>query len=106
MPVETRPYDPARYLTSEEAIAAYLDEARRTGDASFIEHAEAVVARAPVGPTMRASGKPTASRTCPTISPPCWKEGWTSCGTGSRKMATTSSARHRRRRATVTRRTG
>ena len=46
MPVETRPYDSARYLDSDEAIAAFMDEAFLTGDAAFITRALGVAARA------------------------------------------------------------
>jgi DNA-binding phage protein len=43
--VETRPFDPATYLDSEEAIAAYLADARMDGDKALADAAE-VVARA------------------------------------------------------------
>jgi probable addiction module antidote protein len=46
MPLETFPYDSARYLDSDEAIEAYMDEAFLTGDVTFITHAFGVVARA------------------------------------------------------------
>ena len=46
MPVETRPYDSARYLDSDEAIAGYLEGAFETEDAAFIAHAFGIVARA------------------------------------------------------------
>jgi probable addiction module antidote protein len=46
MPVETRPYDSARYLDSDNAIAAFMDEAFQTGDAAFITRALGVAARA------------------------------------------------------------
>jgi probable addiction module antidote protein len=46
MPLETRPFDPAAYLDSEEGIAAYMDEALDTGDAAFIADALGVIARA------------------------------------------------------------
>jgi len=46
MPVETRPYDSARYLDSDEAIAAFMEAAFETGDSAFITHAFGVVARA------------------------------------------------------------
>jgi probable addiction module antidote protein len=46
MPVETRPYDSARYLDSDEAVAGYLEGAFETGDPAFIAHAFGVVARA------------------------------------------------------------
>jgi probable addiction module antidote protein len=44
--LELTPYDSAAYLDSEEAIAAYLDEAFRDGDLAMITHALGVVARA------------------------------------------------------------
>jgi len=44
--VETRPYDSARYLDDDETIAAYMDEAFKTGDAAFITLALGTVARA------------------------------------------------------------
>lgn len=43
--METRPFDPAEYLDSEEAIAAYLADAR-AGDAEEIAHAANVADRA------------------------------------------------------------
>jgi len=46
MPVETRPFDPARYLNSDEACAAYMTEALETGDPACIYDALGVVARA------------------------------------------------------------
>lgn len=46
MPVETRPFDPAAYLDSEEAIGAFLSEALESDDAGFIADAIGVVARA------------------------------------------------------------
>ena len=53
--METLPFDPAEYLDSEEAIAAYLDDARQDGDEATARAAE-VVTRARrrmdlVGPT-------------------------------------------------------
>jgi probable addiction module antidote protein len=39
-------YDPAEDLTSEEAIAVFLQEAFTSGDAAYIAHAFGVVARA------------------------------------------------------------
>jgi probable addiction module antidote protein len=45
MPVKTRPFDPAAYLDSEEAIAAYLTEALASNDPGFIADALGVVAR-------------------------------------------------------------
>ena len=46
MAVLTRPFAPAEYLDSDEAIAAYMNEALETGDVSFIADALGVVARA------------------------------------------------------------
>jgi len=43
--LETRPFDPADYLDSEEAIAAYLADAR-AGDAEELARAIEVAARA------------------------------------------------------------
>jgi DNA-binding phage protein len=43
--VDTRPFDPAQYLDSEEAIAAYLADAGADGDTALSDAAE-VVARA------------------------------------------------------------
>ena len=44
--VETRPFDPTRYLDSDEAIAGFLEDAFETSDAVFITHALGVVAKA------------------------------------------------------------
>ena len=46
MPLETRPYDSARYLDSDEAIAEYVTDAFESGDAAVIAHALGVAARA------------------------------------------------------------
>jgi probable addiction module antidote protein len=46
MPLETRVFDPARYLDSDEARAAYMTEALETGDPVFIGDALGVIARA------------------------------------------------------------
>ena len=46
MTIETRPFDPAVYLDSPEALLAYLDGAFADGDASEIADALGVVARA------------------------------------------------------------
>ena len=43
---ETRPFDPAEYLDSPEAIAAYLEGALSDGDTAEIADALGVVARA------------------------------------------------------------
>ena len=39
-------FDPTEGLTSEEAIAGFMGEAFKTGDASYIAHALGVLARA------------------------------------------------------------
>jgi len=39
-------FDPAEDLDSQEAIAAFMDEAFKTGDAGYIAHAVGIVARA------------------------------------------------------------
>lgn len=46
MPLETREFDGANYLDSEDAIAAYLADATENGDANELAHALGVVARA------------------------------------------------------------
>jgi probable addiction module antidote protein len=46
MTIETRPFDPAAYLVSPNAILAYLDGAFADGDAGEIADAPGVVARA------------------------------------------------------------
>jgi probable addiction module antidote protein len=46
MPVETRPYDSARYLDNDESIAGYLESAFETDDPAFVTKAFGVVARA------------------------------------------------------------
>ncbi len=46
--METRPFDPAEYLDSEEAIAAYLADARAYGGQELSDAVE-VVARARAG---------------------------------------------------------
>jgi probable addiction module antidote protein len=43
---KTRPFDPAEYLSDDEAIAAYIEEALEIGDSAFIADALGVVARA------------------------------------------------------------
>lgn len=40
------PFDPAEGLTSEDSIAAFMEEAFRTEDVGYIAHALGVVARA------------------------------------------------------------
>ncbi|KIV67548.1 putative antitoxin [Rhizobium sp. UR51a] len=42
----TRDYDAARYLDSDEALAAYIADATENGDAQELAHALGVVARA------------------------------------------------------------
>ncbi len=46
MTLETRPFDPAAYLDSDEARAAYMTEALETDDPAFIADALGVIARA------------------------------------------------------------
>jgi probable addiction module antidote protein len=46
MTVETRPFDPAVYIETPEAAAAYMDDALATGDSAFITDALGVLARA------------------------------------------------------------
>lgn len=46
MPLETRPFDPAAYLDSDAARAAYMTEALETNDPAFIADALGVIARA------------------------------------------------------------
>jgi probable addiction module antidote protein len=46
MIVKTRPFDPAVYLETPEAAAAYMDDALATGDTAFIADALGVLARA------------------------------------------------------------
>lgn len=46
MAIDTRPFDPAEYLDTPEAVAAYLTEALETGDPAFVRDALGVVARA------------------------------------------------------------
>lgn len=42
----TLPFDAAAFLDSDEAVAAYLDDALETGDAAFVAHALGTIARA------------------------------------------------------------
>ena len=44
--LKTRPFDPAEYLDSDEAMAAYMTEALETGDPGFVVDALGAVARA------------------------------------------------------------
>ncbi len=46
MSITTQPFDPAVYVETPEAAAAYLDEALATNDAAFIADALGVLARA------------------------------------------------------------
>jgi probable addiction module antidote protein len=46
MPLKTKPFDPAVYLKTDVARAAYMTEALETGDAAFIADAVGVLARA------------------------------------------------------------
>lgn len=43
---KTKPFDPAEYLDTPEAIAAYMTEALETGDPSFVADALGIIARA------------------------------------------------------------
>ena len=60
MPVETRLFDPAAYLDSDAARAAYLTEALETNDAAFIADALDVVSRASGMSRVNAAGVPAA----------------------------------------------
>jgi probable addiction module antidote protein len=44
--LKTRPFDPAKYLDDDEAIADYLTDALETGDPAFVSDSLGVVARA------------------------------------------------------------
>jgi hypothetical protein len=46
MPLETKPFDEADYLTSPEKISGFLSEADATNDPAVIRHAIDVAARA------------------------------------------------------------
>ncbi|MBU6298641.1 MAG: putative addiction module antidote protein [Alphaproteobacteria bacterium] len=46
MGAKLTPFDPAEGLTSDEAIAGFMEEAFKTEDAGYIAHALGVVARA------------------------------------------------------------
>lgn len=46
MTLKTKPFDPASYLKTETAQAAYMNEALETGDPAFIADAVGVLARA------------------------------------------------------------
>lgn len=43
---KTKPFDPAKYLDTPEAIATYMTEALETGDPAFVADALGVIARA------------------------------------------------------------
>jgi probable addiction module antidote protein len=45
MPLRTKPFDPANYLDSDEARAAYMTEALATNDPGFVADALGVIAR-------------------------------------------------------------
>ena len=44
--LKTKPFDPAEYLDSPKALAAYVTEALETGDPAFVADALGVIARA------------------------------------------------------------
>ena len=44
--IKLKPFDPAKYLDDDDAIAAYIEEAIEIGDPAFIADALGVVARA------------------------------------------------------------
>jgi probable addiction module antidote protein len=46
MPLETKPYDSAEYLTTPEDVAAYLEAAFEDGDPALIAYALGTIARA------------------------------------------------------------
>src|SRR5262245_17693204 len=46
MAVKTKRFDPANYLTTDEAMAEYINAALETGDPAFIANSLGVVARA------------------------------------------------------------
>ncbi len=46
MAVKTKRFDPANYLTSDEALAEYINAALETGDPAFIADSLGIVARA------------------------------------------------------------
>lgn len=45
MALKTRPFDPARYLESDEDLAFFLSDALETCDTAYIAHALGIVAR-------------------------------------------------------------
>ncbi|CAA9345285.1 MAG: FIG045511: hypothetical antitoxin (to FIG022160: hypothetical toxin) [uncultured Microvirga sp.] len=46
MPIETFPYDTARYLDTDDAVAAYIEAVLEDGDPALVAEAIGVVARA------------------------------------------------------------
>jgi probable addiction module antidote protein len=44
--VKTKPFDPAEYLDTPDAVSAYLTEALETGDPAFVADALGIIARA------------------------------------------------------------
>ena len=46
MPLKTTPFDSAKFLTDNEAVAAYLSDMLEEGDASVLAHALGNIARA------------------------------------------------------------
>jgi probable addiction module antidote protein len=44
--LKTKPFDPAKYLDTPEAITAYMTDALDTGDPAFVADALGVIARA------------------------------------------------------------
>jgi probable addiction module antidote protein len=45
-PKKSKPYDPAKYLDTDEAVAEYISEALATGEAELISHAIGIAAKA------------------------------------------------------------
>jgi DNA-binding phage protein len=45
-PIMTKPFDPAIYLDTDEAVATYLTEALETRDQDFVADARVITARA------------------------------------------------------------
>jgi probable addiction module antidote protein len=45
-PKKSKPYDPAKYLDSDAAVAEYITEALATGDVELVSHAIGVAAKA------------------------------------------------------------
>jgi probable addiction module antidote protein len=68
MPLETRPFDPAVYLDSDEACAAYMTEALETGDPAFIADALAVITRARAQHHLKHDADQTIGSPTPTFS--------------------------------------